>query len=178
MSQTDGQHPPDGLTELTALVERIGEVAFDRLDALDTAVTELRARLAEAPHDDTPDKIFKTMSWAATATEASWDTLYEWVDWMADTYGISRRILPPCWPAHPGLVEELAGLRSGWGQARLACITGASDQMSYWHDRCLFPLLDRIKGGTVYALKDCAQGTHKPVTQASFHTDRRVRTSP
>ena len=139
-------------------------------------MAELRDRIDRStPDTAAPQEIPTPRSWAATATATDWDALYEWVDWMVDTYGVSARMLPACWPAHPGLVEELAGLREGWVHARLACVVKPSDQMSYWHDRCLYPLLDRIKSGTLYGLNDCAQGTHKPVKRDPRRTDRRAR---
>jgi hypothetical protein len=178
VSHDDQPSLPEEVARLSDLLDRIGQVAFSRLDALDVAVTDLRGKLSEpAPEPDDPDEILTCEPWAATATDAGWEVLYTWVDWMADTYGVSARVLPACWPAHPGLVEELAALRAGWVQARIACATGASDQMSYWHDRCLHSLLDRIKGGTLYGLNDCAQGTHKPVRQEPRRTDRCARTT-
>lgn len=175
MNQAD-QPLPDQIENLRGLVDQIGVEAVSRLDALEVVVADLRRKRAEpARDDDAPDKILTPKPWAATATDTGWDVLYDWVDWMADTYGVSARVLPACWSAHPGLVEELAGLRAGWVQARLACIAGASDQMSYWHDRSLYALLDRIKGGTVYGLNDCAQGVHKQAKQDPRRTDRRAR---
>jgi hypothetical protein len=42
-----------------------------------------------------------------------WRDLVDWVTWLHDAYELSfGEALPPCWPAHPGLVRELAALRA------------------------------------------------------------------
>ncbi|GIE86833.1 hypothetical protein [Actinoplanes regularis] len=44
---------------------------------------------------------------------AAWTDLIAWVAWIHDLYELSREErLPLCWPQHPGLVEELRGLKA------------------------------------------------------------------
>lgn len=159
--------------ELGELVDRIGEVAFSRLDGLDAAVSHLRRQVSRGSADAGGTATPNPRSWAATATEPQWLALYDWVDWAVDTYQITTRALPGCWPAHPGAVEELAGLHAGWVQARLAVTQGPSDQMAYWHDRCLQPFLEKLKG-PVYGLNECSQA-HRPPKSDPARTDRQAR---
>jgi hypothetical protein len=38
-----------------------------------------------------------------------WDDLHVWVSWFVDHYHLADE-LPPCWPRHPALVDELNAL--------------------------------------------------------------------
>ena len=43
----------------------------------------------------------------------AWNELADWVDWLNANYSMPHaRRVQECWPAHPGLVHVLAGLRS------------------------------------------------------------------
>jgi hypothetical protein len=43
----------------------------------------------------------------------TWRELVDWVIWLHDAYELSAEDrLPDCWPAHPGLVGELAALKA------------------------------------------------------------------
>ena len=48
-----------------------------------------------------------------TRALAAWQRLDSWVDWLVATYKLTA-IIPPCWPAHPTVREELIGLRVAW----------------------------------------------------------------
>lgn len=74
-----------------------------------------------------------------------WDELVEWVDWFNGRYGTSgpRNAVPPCWPLHPVAVEELTGLMLAWTAAHT--VTGPSAEVVAWHDRWLWPCLDRLR---------------------------------
>jgi hypothetical protein len=37
-----------------------------------------------------------------------------WVDWLAETYRPPTQVLPPCWYAHPAILEDLSHLWTGW----------------------------------------------------------------
>lgn len=117
------------------------------LEKVSKAVLEVRghvAELLEKPTEkDTPPK-----PWADRATQAQWDEL---VDWLQRSYEVLAEFkIYPCWPAHLGMVEEIAGLHHSWERAvvtdELATTTGSSD-LTAWHDRWLWPLLQRAKGG-------------------------------
>jgi hypothetical protein len=81
------------------------------------------------------------------ATAQDWQDLATWVDWLVCTYDFqpSRADLP-CWPAHRGVVEELATLRTAW---RMTAAAGRArkpnDGLIYWHDRWLHPCVQRLR---------------------------------
>lgn len=53
-------------------------------------------------------------SWAGLSPEqreVAWQDLGRWVGWLVSTYGMGEEVIPPCWPRHPELVEELRVLR-------------------------------------------------------------------
>lgn len=40
--------------------------------------------------------------------------LGSWLAWLVPTYRIPPSVIPPCWFLHPGLIEELGHLWTGW----------------------------------------------------------------
>ncbi len=81
------------------------------------------------------------------ATVQQWAELAGWVDWLVSTYDLlmSRSVLP-CWPAHLGVVEELAALRGAWWPAATtARIKEPNDALAQWHDGLLHPCLLRLR---------------------------------
>lgn len=46
-------------------------------------------------------------------TDSWWHDLACWADWMIVTFRVANRF-PPCWAAHPALVEELMALWLHW----------------------------------------------------------------
>lgn len=40
--------------------------------------------------------------------------LGSWLAWLVPTYRIPPSVIPPCWFQHPGLIEELGHLWTGW----------------------------------------------------------------
>lgn len=90
------------------------------------------------------------------AQEELWAQLKDWVSWLRHRYPLAKKI-PPCWPDHPELVEELTALWLAWHAAyeqRDASLTAAAD----WHDRWLPGVLHRLEHG-IFAV-DCSQ-VHK-----------------
>jgi hypothetical protein len=45
--------------------------------------------------------------------DAWWADLTSWVEWAVPTFRLAR-LIPPCWPQHPALVEELMALWLFW----------------------------------------------------------------
>jgi len=164
------------LEDLAGLPEKIGEidslvrmVAFGtehELNEVKATVSKLAEQVAAAGLDiDAPawaedtkdtdkdknknkDKAApKAHSWVEKATAQDWQDLANWVDWLVATYQLqpSRTVLP-CWPAHPGVAEELAALHSAWRQA---ATKGAgklpNDALIYWHDRWFHPCVLRLR---------------------------------
>ena len=40
--------------------------------------------------------------------------LTSWADWIINRYNLDHKLIPPCWPEHGALVEELSALRTLW----------------------------------------------------------------
>lgn len=111
--------------------------------------------------------------WATLATEEDWATLVDWVDDLVLTYELGDK-LKPCWPAHAGVVEELAALYAAWRQAAKKS-TADDDAYAFWHDRVLVPTLERVGGG-FYPMRSCRTQHDKP--PAATLTNRATMPSP
>lgn len=73
----------------------------------------------------------------------AWQRLDEWVSWLVATYKLTS-VVPPCWPEHPGLREELIGLRVAWAGA---WTPGSSHEaIVIWHEK-LFHARTRMLDG-------------------------------
>jgi len=140
----------NGLQELTARLDGTEDAVAGALDTLTAAVAELKtqftALLAKEREKDVPPR-----RWAARATGKDWDLLVAWVDELNASYSLlGDYTIPACWPAHPGVVEDLAGLHHAWTIAvindELGKETG-SNNLTAWHDRWLWPCLRRTKAG-------------------------------
>jgi hypothetical protein len=74
---------------------------------------------------------------------AAWQRLTEWVGWLVATYRLAT-VIPACWPEHPTLVEELAGLRVAWVGAWSDAST--AEAVVLFHER-LFKTRARLTDG-------------------------------
>jgi hypothetical protein len=104
--------------------------------------------------------------------EEEWAQLTEFVDWLTDRYGIGETV-PPCWFAHPPMLEELSALRAAWLGVYLNP-TASADAGVGWHDN-LEKVLLRIREWDRCA---CGGGTHRddlPVPGDPDSTDARDR---
>lgn len=63
---------------------------------------------------------------------AAWERLDAWVDWLVATYKLTA-VIPPCWPEHPTIREELIGLRVAWTGAWSPHATG--DAIVIFHEK-------------------------------------------
>lgn len=82
--------------------------------------------------------------------------LDDWVHWITNRYGLDHRTIPPCWPEHGALVEELSALRTGWVTAFAADARG--DDPLRWHsdfEACRQRLTDWV------ARAGCRPGQHR-----------------
>jgi len=62
-----------------------------------------------------------------------WAELIEWVTWLHDRYELGGRPgLPPCWPQHTGLIEELRALRA-WREEIYESDSPSGQAARYWH---------------------------------------------
>lgn len=91
---------------------------------------------------------------------ADWSALADWGDWgnAACSVGDAERI-PTCWPAHPGMVMELAGLRSAWAQAVVndEKAKEVNTTVAAFHDYHFWPFT-----GYPTERTPCGQPGHKP----------------
>ena len=157
------------LDQVESLVRTLAWGVNRETGDLKAALAALTARVDElappAQHEPAP----QPTAWVDDATAQDWQDLAGWVDWLAGTYDVqpSRAVLP-CWPAHRGVAEELAALRTAWRAAATAGRANKpTDALIYWHDRWLVGCLLRLREG--YQQKSC-QDTHKP-SRAGRSTD-------
>ena len=163
----------NGLAELTTRLDGTEDAVAAALDTLTAAVadlkTQLTALLAKEREKDVPPR-----RWAARATRKDWDQLVVWVDELNADYSLlGDYTIPPCWPAHPGVVEDLAGLHHAWTIAVINDELGkqaGSNNLTAWHDRWLWPCLRRMKAGH-YRTTNC-RDRHHPEGSTAARTDR------
>lgn len=150
-----------------ALAQRIDDVEYQVMDALETVgadLTDLRElvdELVTKEKEDPPEPAW----WSDRADGDDWDELAGWVDMLRLSTSLSdNHIVPECWPAHRGVVEELAALHTAW---KLAVITDAQTRKAgttaytAWIDRWLWPCLERITSPR-YTMIDCRRRAHRP----------------
>ncbi|MQA03544.1 MAG: hypothetical protein GEV07_12765 [Streptosporangiales bacterium] len=161
------------LGELTTLMTDVKTYADARYDAMGDQLAELAARVDGLENgqgggdsggggDGGLDPA-KFQPWSARATAQDWYELINWVDWMQQAYSLSGQTydpVPPCWPAHQNVVEELAALQASWKAAMVDDVdgAGASDASLYWHDRWLYPTRERLSN---CFLERCRIGQHE-----------------
>jgi hypothetical protein len=63
--------------------------------------------------------------------EEQLEALDDWTAWLASRYALDHRTIPPCWPEHGALLEELSALRTAWLTA--FAVTSAGDAPLAWH---------------------------------------------
>lgn len=94
--------------------------------------------------------------------------LTTWLDWLIATHAVDHRTIPPCWPQHPGLVEELSALQTAWHTAYAASAPGTAPLD--WHTR-FDACRQRLTEST--ARTGCRPGAHRD----PMATDGQVRAS-
>lgn len=148
-------------SETDALVHSVAWGVQHELEDIKTALTQLNTRLnaLEPASSATPSAV---QAWVQYATSKQWSELAVWLDWLVTTYDLqpSHTVLP-CWPAHPGAVEELAALHISWRQAATAGRAAKpTDAMAVWHERRLHPCLIRLR--EVYQIRGCEDKHRNP----------------
>lgn len=153
------------LADLEKLVRAIAKAVQSDREA-NTAAFE---RIESAIGDGTVDDALTPVAWIDYAPRRAWDELADWVDWLGETYELrSEWAIRPCWPAHPGVAEELAALWSAWREAARRGLNKDNDALAFWHDRYLAPTLQRLPA--LYRVNACKAG-HQQVKVAPG-TDR------
>ncbi len=62
-----------------------------------------------------------TVAWEALNANdyrTTLEALGQWLQWLVPTYRVPPSVIPPCWFLHPGLIEELGHLWTGWQVTR------------------------------------------------------------
>ena len=169
--------PEDRLDALEEDVEQLHQAVADLMGAnrvLDGSVTRLAevmetgasqpGNAASATGEAGAEAGSEAGWWTDTATAEDWSELVHWVDHLVEVMlpGITPT-LAPCWPAHPGVVEDLAAARASWLRAVEA------DELSSWIDRILMPLVERFSWWSARYCKDGHQ--EQPPARP---TDRRL----
>lgn len=138
-----GDHP-----EQASLEERVDaalDVAEDMLTVLPQLVRRLEnlERGQPQPAQGEQRSNFRFESYPAPANQEehaeqmqrirdAWHKLSGWGDWLIATYRLTS-VVPPCWPEHAALVEELASLYIAWVGAWLD--TAGPDAPAAWQRR-------------------------------------------
>ncbi len=127
----------DRLTALDETLTGLGKALVAEIEERTAALDALAERVGQAEA-----AAGQLAAWAETATPQQWQELTGWVDWLVTTYElVGDRRVAPCWPSHPGVVEELAALRGAWIVVTAKQPPG--DAMVQWHES-LHRLLPRV----------------------------------
>lgn len=172
-------------TELEELVQRFAqgvrreqgeteEILSEVLGRLD-AVENASGRGATAPGAGGSGAPVH-LPWSQRASEAEWRELADWLDWLGRHYAPQLHLrIWPCWPAHGGVVEELAALHAAWRAATEADAdpARAGSELAYWHQMWLWPTVERIR--QYYMFSECetdhaADRPGRPTDPAALET--------
>jgi hypothetical protein len=159
--------------ELMRHAQLIGQLKRD-LDDLASGTTDLAAdlvaRLEGLGASNENKASVRSWCWrdlGPKAEEELWSLLRDWVGWLRSRYPLAQKI-PPCWPEHPEIVEELTALWLAWQYAYSnadAPLTAAAD----WHDRWLPGLLHRLQHGPLAV--DCSEAHRSRPARSYDQTD-------
>jgi hypothetical protein len=93
----------------------------------------------------------------ATSTREELERLTEWVDWAIHRYRLDHKVIPPCWPEHGALTEELSALRTFW-EACYQEDAAPTDPLAFHRDLTL--ALRRLRDWS--SLLGCTRTNHRP----------------
>jgi len=163
----------NGLDQLITRLDTTEDSLAATLDTLSADVDGLKTQLALLLKKE-QEKDIRPRRWADRATRKDWSVLDDWVDRLTADYSLlGDSTVPPCWPAHPGVVEELAGLWRSWIRTMIIDETAKNSgdtSLTAWHDRWLWPALTRMKSGH-YRTTIC-RTKHQPENSNSRFTER------
>lgn len=181
-TEQNSPNSPDPLgRELMRQAQLIAQLRRD-VDELAHSTTDIAADLLarfEERDDNTASRVGSTNPWCwrdlgQEAQQELWRQLTDWISWLRHRYPLAKKI-PPCWPEHPEIVEELTALWLAWQSAYVdpnGSLTGAAE----WHDRWLPGFLHRIDHGP-FAV-DC-MGRHASRPKSAYASrDVLCATSP
>jgi hypothetical protein len=153
------------------LFEDIAQALADLQDQVNGIQADLQTTPVAPPKDPLP----QPRRWADRTDPDTWAALIDWIDnLIADYTIIGNNYITPCWPAHPGVVEELAGLWRAWTAAVTAdeAANAGSMDLAEWHERCLWPCLRRLQSNQYTTIECLTAGEHKPSAAVPQLTDR------
>lgn len=183
----------EGLLQLAERVEQLGGSRPAVAAGPDTATADgedFDPDPGSKSDSDEPQKDPPPQAWVDCATAEEWRELATWVEWLHLTYDLRANTgVPACWPAHPGVVEELAALHAAWRQAadesrpvekhgdgvKSRGAQADTSALIYFHDRWLHPLLSRVM--LLYRIGDCRQG-HKSSGKGAARASKSSATDP
>ncbi|MEV6924005.1 hypothetical protein AB0M46_05755 [Dactylosporangium sp. NPDC051485] len=118
--------PDDAAADLRAVAllgAGLAEVRVMLADLSEAHLTLQQDVLQQRQRDQERDKAREQAAGAPTmlrwadldrpAATALWLWLIAWVGWLNRRFGLAAD-LPPCWPQHPPMVEELTALAAAW----------------------------------------------------------------
>ncbi|TCO41028.1 hypothetical protein EV646_116119 [Kribbella antiqua] len=91
------------------------------------------------------------------STTEELERLAEWVAWVIHRYRVDHKTIPPCWPEHGALVEELSALRTYW-ESCYQDDANPADPLAFHRDLTL--TLRRLRDWS--SLLGCTRTTHRP----------------
>lgn len=144
---------------LTDRVDEVEDRALNSVQDLTAEVNDLRDTVDELIAKDKEKQDPPQPEWWSDRADGDdWDALAGWVDTLRLSTSLDdNHVVYACWPAHRGVVEELAALHSAWKLAMitdvLAAKTGAIAGIA-WFDRWLWPCLERITSAR-YGITNC-----------------------
>lgn len=153
------------LLGLARQVQAMGSTR-ERLDDLEKTLLELAKETRKQQAAKQRERDWVPVAWTDRASQEEWRDLVAWVDWLRGTYDvIDERSIPPCWPAHRGLANELAALHRSWIAAQKSDHDEKDHQaLMHWHDRWLAPAMARVR---MYGTRQCGARNHEPVIMPS-----------
>lgn len=165
-AEVDPEALPDGISADGEITEEADADRPDEMKQLRQDVDDLANLVGEmvAKGQDT-DGEADSWCWRHLDEPARgklWIELRTWVDWFNGRYGVTEKSrIPGCWFRHPVVVEELTALWVAWRYAYIGQ-GEPNDSPAYWHERLLWPTLDRITSQP-WGLGKCRAGHTDPV---------------
>lgn len=108
----------------------------------------LRVEVVEKVLQAQPDGPWTWASLTGEQQQKLFTELYEWVTWLEDRYlrylGNQKAVLVADWYRHPIAVELLTALMVAHHSVYRVKASAASFGLVEWHERCLFPTLERL----------------------------------
>jgi hypothetical protein len=156
------------IARVTAVEEASGDQARVLAQTADLAREVSRLSVALTTQDSGPERSGlahpRQPAWTAMNRAEYVSALRDLAGWVTGIlfprYPATAAVLPPCWPAHPAVVEELDWLYWDW-TAWATDSDARSRDAADWHDRWLPGVLARIRP----QLAACGQqGRHENLT--------------